>query len=120
MMTKRHTENQLLRPKEINAAIAELQKIKAAVTELRSNVYEIEKSPYRDGRIRYLLRPLNKWAHQSNISTCRIHPWRRATEGRQCRLCARQTDMKGRWKSIRQALATSVVPLANLRHLSQL
>jgi hypothetical protein len=37
-------------------------------------------------------------------TTCRNHPWRPATGRRECRLCIDQSEMRGRWKKIRDAL----------------
>jgi hypothetical protein len=40
---------------------------------------------------------------QLKTTTCRNHTWRPAFKRRQCRLCIGQTEMRARWKKIRQA-----------------
>jgi hypothetical protein len=40
-------------------------------------------------------------------NACRDHPWRTAAKhSRQCGLCIRQSEMRNRWKKIRQAFRT--------------
>ena len=67
--------------KDINSAIVELQKIKAALAELRSNGYRIDRSTAPGSRTRYLLRAVSRRPAKSNVKTCQNHPWRPAKDG---------------------------------------
>jgi len=104
-MRKQH-RGQTIKPAAIDAEIDVLRKIKAAIAELRSNGYRVDRLTQRGGRPRYLLCPLNRQATKSNINTCRNHSWRPAEEGARCRLCRRQGEMQQRWKQIRESLTT--------------
>jgi len=102
----KHSEHRAIRPEDIDAEIDQLQEMKAAVADLRSNGYRADRLTQRGGRPRYLLRALNRQATKSNINTCRNHSWRPAEEGARCRLCRRQGEMRQRWKQIQESLAT--------------
>jgi hypothetical protein len=102
----RRSQNKPITTEDTISAIARLQRIEAALAELRRNGYRLDRSTSPDSRSRYWLRAVNERTARPDANTCTNHPWKPAKHDGLCRLCIRQAEMGERWRTIRKALAT--------------